>query len=436
MGEEHAPGSGPRGNRRSFDPSYCPSCGYELLPPGEFCSHCGTEIPEAGNTTDASTSDGSTDGTSTGDPPADGTSTGDSPADHETDEPSRESATTASSDERADDPEPSESTDSPDRNRSDDSEERADETPRADHADETRDAFRQRVSDWIDRGWSIERDYGDSVVLIKRDLGNAWVHLGLLVTTVWFTTGLVNAGYALWSYIGTPDRMTLHRNAEGATIDGLLEDDRTVRDADRDGDEDGDRLPAEDGAASVDQVPPTGPGRLATERPADGDEVGPRSDPDRTLESVDRKVGVTLVLIAAGIVALGGINPGSVLIASLVLLAAGSCFPSIRRNVRPTHPVTTFGPTKSTEKRPVENAGRPCTVCGDPVDRGIERTYREEVVAAGIDLYTREEGRNYYCEDCSRGETASVDPTPDPASTLEADDEKRDRELSTETASE
>jgi len=381
MGEGTSPGSGPGEDRRSFEPSYCPSCGYELLPPGEFCSHCGAEIPEAGGATEASTGDAS-----------------------------RTDATT------------------------DDDEETPDEAPRAVRGGETQDAFRRRVSDWIDRGWSIERDYGQSVVLIKRDLGNVWVHLGLLVTTVWFTTGLVNAGYALWSYIGKPDRVTLHRSAETAAIDDGREDART----DRDADSTEDRPPAEREAPSTGLTPPTEPGRPDAERPANEEAVGPRSDPERTLESVDRAVGVTLVLIAAGIVALGGITPGSVLVASLVLLAAGICFPSIRRNVRPTHSITTFGPTKSTEEHPVENPGRPCTVCGSAVDGGTERTYREEIVAAGVGLYTTEEGRNYYCESCSTRHSSRYDPAPAPdeETSLETDDEDRETEPSVESASE
>lgn len=426
MGEETPSGSGPGEDRRSFDPSYCPSCGYELLPPGEFCSHCGTEIPDTENATGKSTSEASATGSSTDEPSTPEQSTSEAPDDDgDARSRSRGSASTPG-DER--------SGRTADESPADGHRESGDE-PSATGDGESRDAFRRRVSGWIDRGWSIERDYGDSVVLIKRDLGNAWVHLGLLLTTVWFTTGAVNLGYALWKYFGKPDRVTLHRNAGTATVD----DGETRASADRTRDSSADRSRAEEGpTASADLTPPAEPGRPGVEPTVEPAATGDEPDPERSLESLDRAVGITFVLIAAGIVALAGITPASVLVASLVLLAAGICFPSIRRNFRPTHPIGTFGPTKSTEERSVQDAGRPCTVCGSAVEHGVERTYREEVVAAGVGLYTTEEGRNYYCEDCTVVGPSGDDPAPEPdeEASIETEESDRDAEPSVESASE
>jgi hypothetical protein len=90
-------------------------------------------------------------------------------------------------------------------------------------------------------------------------------------------------------------------------------------------------------------------------------------------------------------------------------IAASGAFltPLFRRRIDRHTSLSDFGTVESVEQRvvrPEEKSGESCVVCGEAVTRGMARRFREEVVLAGLPLFTRSEGNNYYCPECGARE--------------------------------
>ena len=95
-----------------------------------------------------------------------------------------------------------------------------------------------------------------------------------------------------------------------------------------------------------------------------------------------------------------------------MLTGAAWALPPTRRRLKNRHPVTEFGPLRSTDAETVSDPGRPCVICGSPIESGIKRSYREEYVIAGVPLFTTETGENHYCEECNTGDVSYKDVEP------------------------
>ena len=117
-------------------------------------------------------------------------------------------------------------------------------------------------------------------------------------------------------------------------------------------------------------------------------------------------------------------------LAGLVTVALGLFVnPRFRRRLDRRHGRSTFGWVRSVDRRvvrPAEGCLERCVDCGDRVEKGLVRRYREEYALAGLPVYTRSEGYNHYCLECAmadlHGENA-------PGSAADAGIERSDRPL-------
>jgi hypothetical protein len=212
--------------------------------------------------------------------------------------------------------------------------------------------FRRHVRSYLAEGWEIEHDYGDSVVLVDRGLGNIPAHLLLFI----FTGGIGNAMYAFYNYNNGAERIELSADdvSDGNVPPDLLEAPKT--------------------------------------KPVGGSES----------TSMSRVVfGALLALGGLATLASGPLDVFSWVFGLPILLGGLYLFPPTRSRIERRHPVTRFGTVRSTDETVVHSPDKPCVACGRPIDTGIKRSYREEKVVAGIPILTSQEGENHYCETCS-----------------------------------
>lgn len=59
----------------------------------------------------------------------------------------------------------------------------------------------ESVDEFVMRGYTIKSDGETSTRLKERDFGDAGVHLIIVALTAWWTFGLSNALYAIYSYV-------------------------------------------------------------------------------------------------------------------------------------------------------------------------------------------------------------------------------------------
>ncbi|PSQ15732.1 hypothetical protein BRD00_13260 [Halobacteriales archaeon QS_8_69_26] len=229
-----------------------------------------------------------------------------------------------------------------------------------DPVDESPEAFTRRVEEWLVEGWEVESDQGDSVVLVDRNLGTVPGHALVFLLTVWFTGGLGNLAYAFYKHQFDQEKVLLRRGGGG-------------------------------NAHST-------PGRRMRSQSSTGSAI----------------LGVGLILLGLLFVASGPLDVTGVLLGAFLLFAGGAIFPPIRRRLRERRPVSNWGRVRSTEERVIHDPNRACTVCAEPVESGVERRYHEEFLAAGIPLFTTEEGSNPYCRECAASDSPRVGEPTDP----------------------
>ncbi|WP_293033345.1 hypothetical protein [Natronococcus sp.] len=105
----------------------------------------------------------------------------------------------------------------------------------------------------------------------------------------------------------------------------------------------------------------------------------------------------------------GTVGPGLfalfLLLTGLVTVALGIFVnPRFRRRLDRRHGLSQFGHVRSVDRRvvrPEEQCLEHCVDCGDRVEKGLVRRYREEYALAGLPVYTRSEGYNHYCLECA-----------------------------------
>ncbi|WP_276271166.1 hypothetical protein [Haloarcula litorea] len=102
---------------------------------------------------------------------------------------------------------------------------------------------------------------------------------------------------------------------------------------------------------------------------------------------------------------------------SLLFVACGYFLrPAGRRRWDRRRSISRFGRDRTVEERIVRGESHVCVDCDDRMDEGLVRRYREEVLVAGVPVYTRSEGRNHYCPACAAGESGDrAAPTPQAA---------------------
>lgn len=213
-------------------------------------------------------------------------------------------------------------------------------------------AFRQRVQPYLQNGWEIEHDYGDSVVLVDRGIGSIWAHVVIFFCTIFSI--IPNLIYGWYKYTHDADRMLLQAGENGHSPENIEIDDFR-----------------EDKESSV--------------RPY--------------------IIGSALLLIGISIIAAVPFSPIGLVMGLLFLSGAAWSFPPTKRRLKNRHPVTRFGSVRSTDEKTITDADRPCVICGSPIETGIKRSYREEYAVAGIPLFTTETGENNYCQECNSGDT-------------------------------
>ena len=228
--------------------------------------------------------------------------------------------------------------------------------------------LRRRVEDYRVRGWAVEHDHGDRVVLVDRGFGSLPVHVVLLL----LTGGVGNVLYA-W-----------YRHTSGAPR-------REIR--------------------------------------ADGVE---RSYPDDARLGVDPWIaggavlGFLFVVSAALTFAAGAASAASgpfVLVTGLLFLVIAlgvTYFPLAAR--QGDVPLSTVGRKRSVSTDRVRNPPEPCAACGDRVLSGVRRAYSDRWYLAGLPLRTYESGENVYCRACFEGENETDTETGDTAVDAERDE--------------
>jgi len=244
-----------------------------------------------------------------------------------------------------------------------------------------RDRLEYRIATALEEGWELEHDFGDHAVLVRRSFGSAGTHVLIAIFTLWWTMGLGNAVYAAIRYLGSEERKIVRP------------DGTTPADTDR------------YGSVPVDQ-------RSVNDRPV---RTHPRPsetrDNDRIVEesaqwTSDSGSSPVALLFAVGFLWIIGVA----LLAELSLVASGfgllflvmgaAMIPSVRQRIRDREPITTNGMNKTVEERPVSDPDRLCSICRQPIDEGVKRTYREELTLLGVSLATTDTGENYYCWGC------------------------------------
>lgn len=204
-------------------------------------------------------------------------------------------------------------------------------------------------------GWNLEHDFGDHAVMVRRTFGDMDEHLVVALLTVWWTMGLGNVLYGAYRYVEDAERMVLRAG------------------------------------------PPENP------------ETEEKSSHllERTTAAACWFAGAILAVIGLQLSAAPGIGLALLGLAFAFVAMGASVLPSVRSRLERRHSLTANGRTRSVEERAVVAYDRPCSVCAEPVGRGIERTYRSEFCLLGVPL-TGSAGRNYYCQQCANAERSST----------------------------
>jgi hypothetical protein len=78
--------------------------------------------------------------------------------------------------------------------------------------------------------------------------------------------------------------------------------------------------------------------------------------------------------------------------------------PRFRRRLDRRSGLTRFGRARTVDRRVLsaaENHRESCVSCDSDLTEGLVRRYREELLVAGVPVWTASEGRNFYCADCA-----------------------------------
>lgn len=203
--------------------------------------------------------------------------------------------------------------------------------------------FRRRLDPYLEHGWEIRRDDGDSVELTYRDFGSAGIHVALVLFVL--TLGWANVLYAVYSAVF---------RRKSATLDA---------------------------------------GRRRT---------WPDHDPTRADGAFHWVLGVVMLLftlLMAYVLVQNPTNTVAWLWASAGGLAAGTLLPPVNRKLQQRGSITEFGWQTETDERIVHD-GVQCTACSSLADDAVERSYEKYFAVAGTRVTTDESGENYYCEEC------------------------------------
>ncbi|QLH84176.1 hypothetical protein [Halosimplex pelagicum] len=136
--------------------------------------------------------------------------------------------------------------------------------------------------------------------------------------------------------------------------------------------------------------------------------------------------GVAVVAARAAGGTLFSLPPALVVLAlSVVAVVAGV---AVNPRFERSYARSRFGRVPAVERRtvrPSEAVDEPCVVCGETVDRGLCRRYREEFVVAGLALTATDGEENYYCLDCAATELGiDTDPVDESTADRETDGER------------
>jgi len=250
--------------------------------------------------------------------------------------------------------------------------ERPQSTDDADVDEQELKLFRRRLDPYLEHGWEISRDDGDSVELSYRDYGSAGIHVALvlfLVTIVWG-----NVLYAVYSAVFRKNSATLNAGSR---------------------------------------------------------RTWPDHDPTRTDGAFHWVLGVVMGLFTLLMTYLLLNDPTSLLAwlwTSAGILATGTLLPPINRRIQQRGSITEFGWQTRTDERIVHD-GVQCTTCSSFVDDAIERSYEKYLAVAGARVTTDDSGQNYYCEGCvTTTLSTSVDRELAELIDDDAEDENADRE--------
>ncbi|WP_435347489.1 zinc-ribbon domain-containing protein [Haloarchaeobius sp. HRN-SO-5] len=369
-------------DRDATAPPYCSQCGSRLGPAAKYCPQCGSRVGErAGSSSDR-------------DRPARDPHDRTGPAREERDAEAwarrvdealdgwvwSDQADRSREDRRSEAGGAASRQGDDDAARNDRARERAGRWPPRNHwrrggpkpeseLDEGDRRLRDRIELYVHDGWDVDEHHGDSAVLVDRTYGGAGMHLLVAATTIWWTSGLGNAAYAAHKYYADADRLVLQ-----------------VRDG------------------------PDGP--VVTEHREQGSSTTGR-------RVAGFLAGLLLLFLFVPVVVALAVGFGEL---SLVILAGAVCIAGVLAAVVGApgdHSPTEFGRTRAVEERAIEAPDQPCTACLSTIDRGVERTYRDEFLVAGVPVKTYEMGRNHYCVSCAQGET-DVESTADAGSTDES----------------
>ncbi|WP_255167083.1 zinc ribbon domain-containing protein [Natrononativus amylolyticus] len=219
-----------------------------------------------------------------------------------------------------------------------------------------REVLEHRIRLAMNEGWGLEHDFGDHAVLIKRSFGALWVHILVGFLTLSATMGLGNVLYAAYSYYGNPTR---------AVVD------------------------------------------------ADGDpDAAGRPEPSRLERATATVAALLLWFCAAVLLAFAAllwaeisvvVTAGSLVLALAFAGAGFSTFPPSKRRLEERGPPSKHGRVAEVDERWVDGPDEDCSDCGGTVDRGLERTYRDEVALFGVAL-SKSEATDVYCRHCVRAE--------------------------------
>ncbi|WP_323190225.1 hypothetical protein [Halostella sp. PRR32] len=252
-------------------------------------------------------------------------------------------------------------------------------------------ATQHRLMNLQAQGWEVEDRYSDGAVLVRRSVGSVGTHVMIALFTVWWTGGIGNAAYAAYKYFVDVDRQVVYDDT--ASSGRSISDELFCRSCGTEINASADICP-HCGVRTVNASGST-TNRSITDADVGGDSGG--STFQWIFGVFLTLVGVAATTEASGVTALFG--------AIIVLLLGLYFIPPVRERVRSEHPITTFGRHQRVEETVLRGGERPCSVCFDPVEEGVERDYRDEFVVFGVPVYTYESGTNEYCRDCVSGRT-------------------------------
>ena len=225
--------------------------------------------------------------------------------------------------------------------------------------------FRRHIRRKVAKGWEIEHDWEDEVILVNRDIGNLFIHAALIP----LTGGLGNLLYAYYRHTVKANRVFL----------------------------------------SVEDYHPKPSGVSPQQSDVDTQEidteVGQRSANNELQVSGNYSGYIaSIVLMTIGFAGLFTGEAPVMLVGFLVLLFGAGVFPSITERIARRYSLTANGTIRSVDKTTFEGETHRCMACGNEVAYGTERTYREEFVVGGIPLHTYTDGTNHYCPECAEHE--------------------------------